>query len=90
MCVLEPCLSPSLIKKEASAKAFADLTEEKRAHQNETKCASRQNKIKPKEENQQNKIEHEEENDSKHNKNCKIKIRNEKENQQKKKPCSSG
>ena len=90
MCVLEPRLSPSLIKKEASAKAFADLTEEERAKRNKTKRASRQNKTKPKEEdqqnktktkeeNQQNKIKHKKENGQ--NKNCKIK--NEKENKPK-------
>ena len=38
MSVLETWLSPSQIKKEASAKAFANLAEEERAELNKKKC----------------------------------------------------
>ena len=44
--VLEARISPSLIRKEAFVKAFANLTEEEREERNKIKHASKQNKIK--------------------------------------------
>jgi hypothetical protein len=44
--VLEAQISPSLIRKEAFAKAFANLTEEEREERNKIKRASEQKKIK--------------------------------------------